>query len=89
MRVYVLRFENMGRLTRAFDLVLEDAQVESSMIEPEHLRLRFVGPRALTDRLVEKIYQDGGLTWCGRHDLVDEEGASVEPLIRAELPRSR
>lgn len=77
MRVYVLHFENLGRLTRAFDLVLEDAEVESSMIEPEHLRLRFVGPGALTDRLVEKIYQDGGLTWCGRHDLVPDAKAAA------------
>ncbi len=77
MRVYVLHFENLGRLTRAFDLVLEDSDVESSMIEPEHLRLRFVGPGALTDRLVEKIYQDGGLTWCGRHDLVEEQRANA------------
>jgi hypothetical protein len=77
MRVYVLHFENLGRLTRAFDRVLEDGEVESSMIEPEHLRLRFVGPGALTDRLVEKIYQDGGLTWCGRHDLVSDEAKAA------------
>ena len=77
MRVYVLHFENMGRLTRAFDRVLEDADVESSMIEPEGMRLRFLGPGALTDRLVEKIYQDGGLTWCSRHDVMDGAGASL------------
>jgi len=80
MRIYVLHFENMRRLTRAFDLVLEDAQVESSMIEPERLRLRLIGPRALTDRLVEKIYQDGGLTWCGRHDLVEGESGRRHPV---------
>jgi hypothetical protein len=61
----------MGRLTRAFDRVLEDADVESSMIEPDGMRLRFLGPRALGERLVEEIYQDGGLTWCSRHDVVD------------------
>jgi len=71
MRVYVLHFENMGRLTRAFDRVLEHAGVESSMIEPDGMRLRFLGPRALTERLVEEIYEDGGLTWCSRHDLVE------------------
>ena len=71
MRVYVLHFENMGRLTRAFDRVLEDEDVESSVIEPDGRRLRFLGPRALGDRLVEQIYQDGGLTWCSRHDVVD------------------
>ena len=70
MRVYVLHFENMGRLTRAFDRVLEHSDVESSMIEPEGMRLRFLGPRALTEQLVEQIYEDGGLTWCSRHDVV-------------------
>jgi hypothetical protein len=87
MRVYVLHFENMGRLTRAFDLVLEDSQVESSMIEPERLRLRFIGPRDLTDRLVEKIYQDGGLVWCGRHDLVEGEKAFASLPEPAGLAR--
>ena len=71
MRVYVLHFENMGRLTRAFDRVLEDGDVESSMIEPDGMQLRFLGPAALAERLVEQIYQDGGLTWCSRHDLAD------------------
>ena len=75
MRVYVLRFENLGRLTRAFDRVLEHADVESSMIEPDDMRLRFLGPRALTERLVEQIYEDGGLTWCSCHDVV-EQGAA-------------
>ena len=46
MRVYVLYFENLGRLTRAFDRVLEHSDVESSMIEPDGMRLRFLGPRA-------------------------------------------
>jgi len=77
MRVYVLHFENMGRLTRAFGRVLEDADVESSMIEREGMRLRFLGPRELAERLVEKIYQDGGLTWCTRHDVVAGAGASL------------
>jgi len=42
------------------------------------MRLRFLGPRALTERLVEQIYEDGGLTWCSRHDVV-EEGRRVAP----------
>ena len=71
MRVYVLHFENLGRLTRAFDRVLEQGDVESSMIEPDGMRLRFLGPRALAERLVEQIYEDGGLVWCSRHDVVD------------------
>lgn len=80
MRVYVLHFESLGRLTRAFDLVLEDPEVASCMIEPEQLRLRFLGPVALTDRLVEEIYRDGGLLWCSRHDVRDERRASAAGL---------
>lgn len=83
MRVYVLHFENMGRLTRAFDRVLEDADVESSMIEPDGRRLRFVGPRLPADRLVEVIYQDGGLTWCSRHDLAEMRAAVGLPMAEA------
>jgi hypothetical protein len=75
MRVYVLHFENLGRLTRAFDRVLEHADVETSMIEPDGMRLRFLGPRELTARLVEQIYEDGGLIWCSCHDVV-EKGAA-------------
>ena len=75
MRVYVMHFENLGRLTRAFDRVLEQGDVESSMIEPDGMRLRFLGPRALTERLVEQIYEDGGLVWCSRHDVVADAGA--------------
>ena len=41
------------------------------MIEPDGMRLRFLGPRALAERLVEQIYEDGGLTWCSRHDVVE------------------
>ncbi len=69
MRVYVLHFDGVGGLTRAFDLVLEDARVDSCSIEPELQRLRFLGPRPHADALVERIYQDGALAWCSRHDL--------------------
>ena len=75
MRVYVLHFENLGRLTRAFDRVLEQGDVESSMIEPDGMRLRFLGPRALAERLVEQIYEVAGLVWCSRHDVVADAGA--------------
>lgn len=88
MRVYVLHFQCLGRLTRAFDLVLEDPEVASCMIEPEQLRLRFLGPRKLTDRLVERIYQDGGLAWCGRHDVRDGEESLAESDERQDAPAS-
>ena len=69
MRVYVLHLENLGRLTRAFDRVLEASDVASCMIEPENSQLRFLAPERRADKLVEQIYNDGGLIWCSRHDV--------------------
>ena len=83
MRVYVLTFGNKSDLARAFDRVLEDPQVASCMIEPEHGRLRFLGPTDLTDRLVERIYQDGGLSFCSRHDLRDPAEERLGALTAA------
>ena len=67
MRVYVLLFESPSALTRAFDLVLERDDLMSCAVEPESSRLRFLAPRKVGDELVQRIYQDGGLTWCSRH----------------------
>ena len=74
MRVYILQFEVIGALTRAFDQVLECPDVTSCMIEAEQGRLRFLAPVGAADSLVERIYQEGGLTWCSRHDVVAETG---------------
>jgi len=70
MRVYVLHFDQIGTLTRAFDRVLESPDVDSCMIEADHGRLRFLAPLPVADQLVETIYQHGGLIWCSRHDFV-------------------
>ncbi|MEM7410062.1 MAG: hypothetical protein AAF430_07510 [Myxococcota bacterium] len=83
MRVYVLTFGSRSDLSRAFDRVLEDPQVASCMIEPEHRRLRFLGPLRLTERLVERIYQDGGLAWCSRHDFRDPAEERLGALTAA------
>lgn len=73
MRVYILNFGTIGSLTRAFDRVLECPDVGSCMIEADQSRLRFLAPAKVADSLVEHIYQDGGLLWCSRHDLVPGE----------------
>ena len=67
MRVYVLLFETPAALTRAFDLVLERDDLMSCAVEPEQSRLRFLAPRKIGDELVQRIYLDGGLSWCSRH----------------------
>jgi hypothetical protein len=85
MRVYVLHFENLGRLTRAFDRVLEHDDVESSMIEPDGMRLRFLGPRELTERLVEPAYYSTGRARGGRPLALRER--VVAALTRADADR--
>ena len=77
MRVYILRFGTPGPLTRAFDWVLESPDVASCMIESDHGRIRFLAPAGVADRLVERIYNDGGLVWCSRHDIVTEEAEAA------------
>lgn len=81
MRVYVLRFSSPGPLRRAFDRVIEAERVASCTIEPEEGRIRLVAPARAAELLVERIYQDGGLVWCSRHDVVvRRELAELAPL---------
>lgn len=67
MRVYVLHFDRPETLARAFELVLESDRSESCIAESELRRLRFASPDPRADSLVERIYLEGGLTWCTRH----------------------
>ena len=83
MRVYVLHLDGPTSLSRAFDLVLESPDAASCMIEPELERIRFLAPKAPADALVERIYLDGGLLWCSRHDTVEP---SSEELDLSGLP---
>jgi len=69
MRVYILRFANESRLHGAFDRVIESPHVASCMIEAPESRIRFLAPARAADALVERIYLEGGLIWCSRHDV--------------------
>ena len=70
MRVYVLRVEGRALLARAFDHLMDHPEVASCAIEPEESRVRFVAETKAGDALVERIYQEGGLSWCTRHTFV-------------------
>jgi hypothetical protein len=48
---------------------MASSQIDGCLVEPELGRLRFLATRRLADRLVARIYLEGGLTWCTRHDL--------------------
>jgi hypothetical protein len=84
LRVYVLLLRDAAALTLAFDRVLESRHVASCQIEPEHGRIRFLAPRRAADALVERIYHEGGLTWCSQHDIAPTLAASA-----ARDPRPR
>ena len=69
MRVYVLRFEKVRNLQWAFGVISRAECVASSTFEEQLCQAQFVAPRREADALVERIYLDGGLVWCSRHDL--------------------
>ena len=69
MDVHDLQFRDIGHLTRSVNELLDSEGVEDCLIEADDLRLRFVAPRRLADVLLERIYLQGGLTWCSRHKL--------------------
>jgi hypothetical protein len=78
MRVYVLHFASPGLMTLAFDRIIASDRVASCMVEPNEVRLRFLAPARVADALVQRVYLEGGLTWCSRHDL--REQPAVEPV---------
>jgi hypothetical protein len=67
MRVYVLTFDSRPSLTRAFDALLSSPDVASCMIEADRVRIRFIAPPDCAEKIVERVYLDGGLVWCSRH----------------------
>ena len=81
MQIYALAFSSTKALTLAFQRLGESERVESYTIEYDALRLRFLAPRRAAEALVDRIYLDGGLTWCSRHDPADPmRSAPVLPL---------
>jgi hypothetical protein len=68
VRVYVLRLEGERSIERAFDVISNARNVSSCIFEPGLRQVRFVAPPGEADALAERIYLDGGLIWCSRHD---------------------
>ncbi len=68
MRVYVVYFTSPAFLQRAFGRVMDCPDVVSCAVEAEFGRLRFIAPTDAADALVARIYLEGGLRWCSRHD---------------------
>ena len=77
VRVYFLRLERARNLQWAFNAIAEAADVTSSTFEIQLCEVQFVAPRRQADALVERIYLDGGLVWCSRHDFKLTQGFGV------------
>ena len=69
MRMYVLRFERARNLKWAFQVISESNFVASCAFEPRLCQVRFAAPSSEADALVERIYLDGGLVSCSRHNV--------------------
>ncbi|HEX9814213.1 MAG TPA: hypothetical protein VGB31_04600 [Myxococcota bacterium] len=69
MRVYLLRLKGARNLEWAFEVISNAREVASCTFEPQLNQVRFVAPHREADALAERIYLDGGLIWCSRHDL--------------------
>jgi hypothetical protein len=65
--VYVLRFADVGPLTRAFDRIADVPEVASCALELQGRRVRLLAPPQVGEPLVERLYLEGGLAWCSRH----------------------
>jgi hypothetical protein len=70
--VFVLRFEGLSPLTSAFDRVMDAPEVASCSLELHQRQLRLLAPRIVAERIVERLYLEGGLAWCSRHAFEDE-----------------
>jgi hypothetical protein len=59
---------------------MESEHVVDCCVEAELGRIRFLAPPRRADALVDRIYLEGGLVWCSRHDL-----PSLGAATRAEI----
>jgi hypothetical protein len=78
MRVYVLHLKGPAAVSRAFERLMASSRIGSCLVEPEHDRVRFLAPRELAEAIVERIYLEGGLVWCSRHDLASPEAQRTD-----------
>jgi hypothetical protein len=65
--VYVLRFADVGPLTRAFDRIADLPEVASCSLALPQRQVRLLAPPKVAEPLVERLYLEGGLAWCSRH----------------------
>ena len=77
MRVYVIHLEGPAALARA---LRPRARIRCSQLH-DRARARthpLLAPADIADALVERIYQEGGLLWCSRHDVEAPKADDVD-----------
>ena len=67
MRIYVLRFDNMEAVSRAFGVVMDSGAVESASVGPDPGQLRFIAKAADAESVIRRIYLLRELRWCSAH----------------------
>ncbi len=77
MRVVVLRLASSALLASAVSRLMESQHVVDCCVEAEAARIRFLAPPRRAEALVGRIYLDGVLVWCSRHDLASLGAASL------------
>jgi hypothetical protein len=65
-----LEFTSQEHLSRAFEELLASEHLEDCLVETDLVRLRFVAPAGHADRLIERVYRQGGLRWCSRQKML-------------------
>ena len=80
MRVVVLQIASPSLLSSAVSRLMESEHVVDCCVEAELGRIRFLAPPQRADALVDRIYLEGGLVWCSRHDV-----ASLGAVPRGEF----
>ena len=77
MRVVVLHLASPALLASAVSRLMESESVVDCCVEAELGRIRFLAPPRRADALVDRIYLEGGLVWCSRHDLASLGAVSL------------
>ena len=71
--VFILRFERRSAAERAFGVLSENESVDSCIVDPGELRIRFLARKQDGPPLLEKIYDRGGMVWCERYPVKKSE----------------
>jgi len=67
--VFIVRFEHKSAVEGAFALLSEQSKVESCVVEPEALRIRFLATLQTGVPILERLHDKGGMVFAERYPL--------------------